>query len=68
MLTGGGGLAGIDVADNDDVDVELVVLTVAAESAAVHVQRGRVEGSSRWAMSRPAWSMRRREDVPHGDG
>jgi hypothetical protein len=28
MLTGGGGLAGIDVADNDDVDVELVVLTV----------------------------------------
>lgn len=28
MLTGGGGLAGIDVADNDDVDVEPVVLTV----------------------------------------
>ena len=28
MLTGGGGLAGIDVADNDDVDVETLVLTV----------------------------------------
>ena len=27
-LTGGGGLAGIDVADNDDVNVSAVVLTV----------------------------------------
>lgn len=27
-MTGGGGLAGIDVADNDDVDVGLVFLTV----------------------------------------
>lgn len=27
-LTGGGGLAGIDVADNDDVNVSSVVLTV----------------------------------------
>jgi len=27
QVTGGGGLAGIDVADNDDVDVETIVLT-----------------------------------------
>lgn len=40
MLTGGGGLAGIDVADNDDVDVETLVLTVDAESAGVRVRRG----------------------------
>jgi hypothetical protein len=26
-VTGGGGLAGIDVADNDNVDVETIVLT-----------------------------------------
>lgn len=26
-MTGGGGLAGIDVADNDDVDVSLLLLT-----------------------------------------
>lgn len=32
MLTGGGGLAGIDVADNDNVDVETIVLTVEAVS------------------------------------
>lgn len=38
MLTGGGGLAGIDVADNDDVDVETLVLTVDAESAAAPVE------------------------------
>lgn len=25
MLTGGGGLSGIDVADNDDVDVKLLL-------------------------------------------
>ena len=35
QVTGGGGLAGIDVADNDDVDVELVVLTVEEKSAAI---------------------------------
>lgn len=28
QVTGGGRLAGIDVADNDDVDVQLVLLTV----------------------------------------
>jgi hypothetical protein len=32
QVTGGGGLAGIDVADNDDVDVSLVFLTVAEVS------------------------------------
>lgn len=32
LLTSGGGLAGIDVADNDDVDVETIFLTVDAES------------------------------------
>lgn len=31
QVTGGGGLAGIDVADNDDVDVSLVFLTVSQE-------------------------------------
>lgn len=40
VLTGGGGLAGIDVADNDDVDVETVVLTVDAESAGDPIRRG----------------------------
>jgi hypothetical protein len=31
-LTSSGGLAGIDVADNDDVDVSLVFLTIDQES------------------------------------
>ena len=48
MLTGGGGLAGIDVADNDDVDVETLVLTVDAESAAVPVERGWMETEISW--------------------
>lgn len=32
QVTSGGGLAGIDVADNDDVDVSLVLLTVEKDS------------------------------------
>lgn len=32
QVTGSGGLAGIDVADNDDVDVSLVFLAVAVVS------------------------------------
>jgi hypothetical protein len=38
MLTGGGGLAGIDVADNDNVDVETIVLTVETESVDVRME------------------------------
>lgn len=32
QVTSGGGLAGIDVADNDDVDVSLVLLTVVEDT------------------------------------
>lgn len=41
-VTGGGRLAGIDVADNDDVDVSLVLLTV--ESRAISLMT-----SGRWS-------------------
>lgn len=74
MLTGGGGLAGIDVADNDDVDVETVVLTVDAESAVVPVERGwmKTESHRDGEMRRrgcKGWKKKAgRQYVPHGDG
>jgi hypothetical protein len=66
MLTGGGGLAGIDVADNDNVDVETIVLTVEAESVDVRMEmdEAKVDGSS-WLEGE---GEQVREDVPHGDG
>lgn len=41
QVTSGGRLAGIDVADNDDVDVSLVLLAVDEVSDAVRPSRGR---------------------------
>lgn len=38
QVTGGGGLAGVDVSDDDDVDVSALVLTV-GESRAVSMMR-----------------------------
>lgn len=57
QVTGGGRLAGIDVADNDDVDVGLVLLTVRG-SASGQV-KSRVDGQGQ---------VRNRKDIPHGDG
>jgi hypothetical protein len=36
VLTGGGGLSGIDVADNDDVDVKLL-LTISQIAVSIYV-------------------------------
>lgn len=40
MLTGGSGLAGIDVSDDDDVDVSSLVLTEKSQSG-WHAKSGR---------------------------
>lgn len=66
-LTGGGGLAGIDVADNDDVNVSAVVLTV------VEVSDCSMEESRELVVPvhhRDGWRMRRGDEsnVPHGEG
>ena len=48
QVTGGGRLAGIDVADNDDVDVSLVVLTVGEKHpSAICPSRKRVPNPER---------------------
>lgn len=48
QVSGGGGLAGIDVADNDDVDVRLLVLTVKREKTCqLDEVRGRQDRTGR---------------------
>lgn len=58
QVTGGGRLAGIDVADNDDVDVGLVFLTVGGVKSAPC--RERAERSSRSRAARQKQQQRRR--------
>lgn len=57
QVTGSGRLAGIDVADNDDVDVGLVILTV----------RGSAPGQVKSRVDRQG-QVRDRKSIPHGDG
>jgi hypothetical protein len=54
------------VADNDNVDVETIVLTVEAESVDVRMEmdEAKVDGSS-WLEGE---GEQVREDIPHGDG
>ena len=52
QVTSGGGLAGIDVADNDDVDVAALFLTVGTESVSVFLRMRQVKDGH----------------IPHDDG
>lgn len=63
-MTGGGRLAGIDVADNDDVDVSLILLTVDGSARARRVKEGsrRGRGGGRGATTREV------RDIPHFGG
>lgn len=54
MLTGGGRLAGVDVADDDDVDVSLLFLTAQEKSMLAMDSKGEGDGSN--------------GNSPHGDG
>jgi hypothetical protein len=48
QVTGGGGLAGVDVSDDDDVDVSALVLTVEREQSSQYDENTLPKETGRW--------------------